>query len=317
MGFEPLRLIDCLKCHGNPRLTEGWTVPFSCSSNSRLEATHLLPFGFGPTARVHHKLHGLRRGWPVATCAHVRTLKSQSVSIAFHLLVLGFGFLIGSRTIVIPAFQPPPKRPTALYFSPLRKALVAKSQTSGGANAGALPARRGAPPPRAARTFIPPAADRQPKLPLPVSIAFNVPELVRSNDFGDPLSGVNTNSLGLGGRNGIGDHGCCGGIGDHDGPPGLDVHAVTADMTPPKLIYKIEPEFSEEARKAKFQGTVILAIEVDQSGRTRNFRIISSPGLGLDQKAIEAVLQWRFRPAYLSGKPVASSARVEVSFHLL
>lgn len=88
-------------------------------------------------------------------------------------------------------------------------------------------------------------------------------------------------------------------------------------MIPPKLIYKIEPEFSEEARKAKFQGTVVLTIEVDPAGNASNFRIVSSPGLGLDRKAIEAVTQWRFRPAYRNGKPVISSARVEVNFRLL
>jgi periplasmic protein TonB len=136
--------------------------------------------------------------------------------------------------------------------------------------------------------------------------------------FGDPLSRVDSNSFGKGGRDGIGEDGCCRGIGPgQQGPPGLGARAITAITTPPKLIYKIEPEFSEEARKAKFQGTVILSIEVDESGRATNLRVISSPGLGLDQKAIEAVAQWRFRPASQGGKPVASSARVEVNFHLL
>src|SRR5205823_643487 len=101
------------------------------------------------------------------------------------------------------------------------------------------------------------------------------------------------------------------------GPPALSAHAIIAKIVPPRLIYKIEPEFSEEARKAKFQGTVVLAIEVDESGRAINMRVLSSPGLGLDQKAIEAVAQWRFRPALQGGKAVASSARVEVNFRLL
>ena len=134
---------------------------------------------------------------------------------------------------------------------------------------------------------------------------------------GDPLSRFATNSFGTGGRDGMGQRGCCGGIGDQVGRAGLDVQAMTTGMTPPKLIYKVEPEFSEEARKAKFQGTVVLSIEVDESGLTRMPQILSSLGLGLDQKAIEAVLRWRFRPAFRNGKPVPTSARVEVNFRLL
>jgi TonB family protein len=97
----------------------------------------------------------------------------------------------------------------------------------------------------------------------------------------------------------------------------LDVQALNSPITPPRLIYKVEPEFSEEARKAKFQGTVVLSIEVDQSGHTRTLQVLSSPGLGLDLKAIEAVLKWRFRPALRDGKPVVTSARVELNFRLL
>lgn len=88
-------------------------------------------------------------------------------------------------------------------------------------------------------------------------------------------------------------------------------------MTQPQLIYKVEPEFSEDARKAKFSGMVILAIEVDAAGHPRAFRVVQSPGLGLEQKAIDAVKQWRFKPGYQDGKPVVTSATVEVNFRLL
>ena len=180
-----------------------------------------------------------------------------------------------------------------------------------------LPARRGTPPPKSVRNFIPPIADLHPKLPLQVSVDFDVPVLIQSSETGDPLGRFNTVSFGKGGHDGIGNHGCCGGIGENAGAPGFDVHARNASITPARLIYKVEPEFSEEGRKAKFQGTVILSIEVDQSGRTRTLEVVSSPGLGLDRKAIEAVLQWRFRPALRDGKPVTTSARVELNFRLL
>ena len=83
------------------------------------------------------------------------------------------------------------------------------------------------------------------------------------------------------------------------------------------LIHKVEPEFSEEARKAKYQGEVVLSIEIAADGTPRILRVVSGPGLGLDEKAVEAVRQWRFKPAYRDGRPVDSTAMVEVHFHLL
>ena len=88
-------------------------------------------------------------------------------------------------------------------------------------------------------------------------------------------------------------------------------------MTPPQLIYKIEPEFSEEARKAKHQGVVVLTIEVDSNGKVSNVQVRQSLGLGLDEKAIEAVSHWRFQPALLDGKPVTTEATIQVNFQLL
>src|ERR1700738_1336832 len=187
----------------------------------------------------------------------MRTFQYQSLSIGLHLAVLGFGFFMG-RTIVPPAFEPPPKRSTPLYLPRARIPRAKKSRPSGGANSALLRARRGTPPPRAARTFIPPVAVPQPKLPLPMSVDFDVPLLIQSSAAGDLLSRFDTGSFGTGGSAGIGNRGCCGGIGEDVGSPGLDVHAGTGSITPPRLIHKVEPEFSEEARKAKFQGTVIL-----------------------------------------------------------
>ncbi len=88
-------------------------------------------------------------------------------------------------------------------------------------------------------------------------------------------------------------------------------------VTPPQLLYKVEPEFSEDARKAKYQGVVVLSIEVDASGTVRNVRVRQSLGLGLDEKAIEAVSRWRFRPGLFDGMPVVTEATVQVTFQLL
>ena len=83
------------------------------------------------------------------------------------------------------------------------------------------------------------------------------------------------------------------------------------------MLWKVEPEYSEEARKARFQGSVMIAMEVDAEGRPRNIRIARSLGLGLDERAIEAVSKWKFKPGMWNGRPVAAAVHIEVSFRLL
>ena len=77
------------------------------------------------------------------------------------------------------------------------------------------------------------------------------------------------------------------------------------------------PEGGGTAGAAFLRGVVMLSIEVDTNGRAREIRVIRSLGLGLDEKAVGAVQQWRFQPGSLDGKPVVSSAVIEVNFHLL
>ena len=83
------------------------------------------------------------------------------------------------------------------------------------------------------------------------------------------------------------------------------------------MLSKVEPEYSEEARKAKWQGTVVLQLVVDDQGRPQNLKVLRSLGLGLDQKAIEAVEKWRFKPGMNKGQAVKTRAVVEVNFRLL
>jgi TonB family protein len=87
--------------------------------------------------------------------------------------------------------------------------------------------------------------------------------------------------------------------------------------TPPAVIYRVDPEYSEEARKAKYSGAVELRVDVDASGRVTNAAVIHSLGLGLDEKAIEAAKQWRFRPAMKDGKPIDSQVLIDLNFRLL
>ena len=87
-------------------------------------------------------------------------------------------------------------------------------------------------------------------------------------------------------------------------------------MIAPRVIFKLDPEYSEEARKAKFQGNVILTFVVDAEGRARNIRVARSLGMGLDEKAIEAVRKWKFEPGMKDGIPVAVMVSLEVNFRL-
>lgn len=96
------------------------------------------------------------------------------------------------------------------------------------------------------------------------------------------------------------------------------VYRVGEDgITPPKLISNVEPEYSEEARRAKVEGTVVLYAEIRPDGRVRNLRVTRSLDAGLDQKAMEAIEKWTFQPGRKDGKPVVVAATIEVNFRLL
>jgi TonB family protein len=100
------------------------------------------------------------------------------------------------------------------------------------------------------------------------------------------------------------------------GNTGGGVFRVGGGVSAPVLVYKTEPEFSEEARKAKFQGTVVLNVVIGADGRPRDMRIARPLGMGLDEKALEAVKNWRFKPAEKDGHAVAAYASIEVEFNL-
>ena len=149
---------------------------------------------------------------------------------------------------------------------------------------------------------------------------------VAALSLGDPKStvvaGVASNGTGMGG--GIGS-GSGGGIGSGTGPgvgPGRGggigggVFRVGGGVSAPRVLENPSPDYSEEARKAKYQGTVVLWLIVDANGRPRDVRVARSLGMGLDQKAIEAVRLWKFQPAMKDGTPVAVQINVEVNFHL-
>ena len=87
-------------------------------------------------------------------------------------------------------------------------------------------------------------------------------------------------------------------------------------VSAPRILYKPDPEFTEEARKARYQGVCILWMVVGADGKPHDVRVIRTLGMGLDQKAVDAALQYVFEPARKDGKPVAVQLNVEVSFRL-
>jgi len=87
--------------------------------------------------------------------------------------------------------------------------------------------------------------------------------------------------------------------------------------TPPRIQSRVEPEYSEEARKGKLQGSIQLSLVVDPTGAPTQIAVLRPLGMGLDEKAIEAVKQWKFTPGQKNGTPVPVYTQVEITFHLL
>ena len=246
----------------------------------------------------------------------MRAANSKALSLGLHGAALGILLFLTTRSM-----ESPPRMRDVLPVTGLLRwrPQPAAAEHSGGSNRSSMPARRGAPPPRARRRFIPPSASAEPKLPMAVGGVLDAPAIqIDIAAAGDPASALLAGGFGNKGGNGIGNRPDGPGIGSGDsGPPDFSSSAGRGRLTPPVLIFQVEPEFSEEARKAKYQGMVLLAIEVDTSGRPGNIRVLQRLGMGLDERAIEAVSRWRFRPGMRDGRAVVSSATVQVSFRLL
>ena len=89
---------------------------------------------------------------------------------------------------------------------------------------------------------------------------------------------------------------------------------VAKGRKPPVLLYSVDPELSEQARREHKSGNVNVALVVDENGRPQDVRVVKGVGMGLDEKAVEAVKQYRFKPATVEGKPVPMRLFIEVNF---
>lgn len=212
--------------------------------------------------------------------------------------------------------------------------LPESKEVSGGGGGGGShdprPATKGVLPKAAREQFTPPTVivpTEQPKLAMAPTVVAP-PELTppQVGQIGDPMSkvisSIPSNGPGLGG--GIGS-GVGGGVGSGTGPGvgpghgggiGGGAYHVGGGVHPPKVIYKVDPEFSEEARKNKWQGIVILKVIIGKDGKPEDIKVQRSLGMGLDEKAVAAVKQWRFDPGTKDGQPVPVEVSMEVSFRL-
>ncbi len=266
---------------------------------------------------------------------HGSRARSGLLSLAVHVLAIALLFTVAADRHV----QQAARRAATVVAGPLLAPYIpspraARSGGGGGGGGGdrsPLPASQGRLPRVAPRQFTPPMAvvnNPAPKLVMEPTIVVDpqvVLPAVNVAQFGDPFAKPGPPSNGTGSGGGIGD-GSGGGVGSGKGPGvgpgegggfGGGMRGGRGSITPAALLWKVEPEYTDEARKARVSGMVAIIAEIGPDGRARNLRVTSSLGLGLDERAIEAVQRWKFRPGYRDGVAVPTSALIQVMFHLL
>ncbi len=255
-------------------------------------------------------------------------------STGLHILLAGIivgGTLIARRVVE----AAPTQKVTVTLVDPgdIPALRPSKTQVGGGGGGGdrdVLQASKGKLPKFSMQQITPPVVvvrNEHPKLAVEPTVVIPPQVQLASNNMpnlGDPMAHVVLPSNGTGSGGGIGS-GSGGGVGSGTGPgfgpgegggTGGGIFHVGGGVSPPRVIYQPEIEFSEEARKAKYQGVCVLALVVDANGRPTNIRVTSSLGMGLDEKAIEAAKKYRFEPGMKDGHPVAVEIALEVDFHL-
>ncbi len=90
-----------------------------------------------------------------------------------------------------------------------------------------------------------------------------------------------------------------------------------ARLTLPRVVLRVNPAYTEAARKAKVSATVQVGVTITADGRVRDARVVQGPGMGLNERALRAVALWRFEPARKEGKPFSTPAAIEITFRML
>jgi periplasmic protein TonB len=283
-----------------------------------------------PPLKLESKPEPVKNIWGFYDNKKNGALGSTGVHILLVAAIIG-GTMLGHHVVTAAA----KKEVTVTLIDPDSLPALKPSKTlagggGGGGDRDVLKATKGHLPKFSMQQITPPMVvvrNEHPKLAVEPTVVIPPQVQIATNkmpNLGDPTSNGVLPSNGTGYGGGIGS-GSGGGVGSGSGPGfgpgegggyGGGVFHVGGGVSPPRVIYQVDPEFSEEARKAKYQGTCTLMLVVDTSGKPRNIRVASSLGMGLDEKAIEAVKQWRFEPSQKDGHAVPVEIAVEVEFHL-
>ncbi|MFP5226413.1 MAG: energy transducer TonB [Acidobacteriota bacterium] len=222
---------------------------------------------------------------------------------------------------------------TAVSVTPFMPASNLKDVMGGGGGGGnheLLEASKGKLPEFAKTQITPPQILKidNPKLavePTVVMPPIQLPDNPSMPDLGIPQSPqVAFASQGSGSGSGFGS-GSGGGLGSGHGSGigpgegggyGGGVYHVGGGVSNPVLVYAPDPEFSDQARRAKYQGVCVVGLIVDVGGNPQRVHIVRALGMGLDEKAMEAVRQYKFKPAQFKGKNVAVEVNIEVNFRI-
>jgi len=283
-----------------------------------------------PPLKLESKPEPVKDIWGFYNNRKNGALGSTGVHILIAAVIVA-GTLLGRR--VVSAAPPPKVVVTLLDPSDLPALKPSKTQVGGGGGGGdqdVLAASKGKLPKFSMQQITPPLVvvrNEHPKLTVEPTVVIPPEVKLASNNMpnlGDPMAHAVLPSNGTGSGGGIGS-GSGGGVGSGHGPgfgpgegggTGGGVFRVGGGVSPPRAIYMPDPEFSEEARKAKYQGTCTLSLIVLANGRPSDIHVVSSLGMGLDEKAIEAVKNWKFEPGMKDGRAVNTIIAVEVDFHL-
>ncbi len=246
--------------------------------------------------------------------------QSKSIGISFVVNVLAVLLLIWVSTL-----KPVQKLISQVtpLIAPVDLKPLKENKGGGGGGAKQPLVKKDQLPKPTPKQFTPPqVTTQQANIMVAPTINADLPDLNNINVGAQTGVNLAMNGSGAGGGIGKGYGGGIGngrgnGVGDGSGGGMGGGIRIGPGMTPPVPIYSPEPEYSEEARKAKFQGTVTLSLVVDEHGLPTHITVTRPLGLGLDQKAIEAVEKWKFKAGMKDGKPVAVQASVEVNFRLL
>ena len=260
-----------------------------------------------------------------------RSLASSIISVGLHVIIIAallWTFLAVKKVVAkknqlltnvdVPQYMPiAPKGP----------------QMGGGGGGGAhdiLQAPKGRLPKFEEQPITPPMVivNEHPKLAVDPAIMMPKDIQLPNNNLpnlGDPRTSVvgpASNGSGSGSGMGTGSGGGIGsGKGNGYGPGegggyGGGLYHVGGGVSAPQLVFAPDPEFSDEARRAKYQGVCVVSLVVDAQGNPQRVQVVRHLGMGLDEKAVEAVKQYKFKPATLQGKPVPVEVNIEVNFRI-